>query len=818
MNDLNEMQQQAVEHVNGPLLILAGAGSGKTRVITYRAAYLINQCGVAPRNILAITFTNKAANEMRERICKEVGHGGDAVWAATFHSTCVRILRRFIDRLPYGYTKNFTIYDSDDQKRLMKQVLKNLQLDPKLYKDRTMLNAISSAKDELVSPIEYKDKASGNYGMGVEARVYSAYQEELRKNNALDFDDLIVKTVELFQDHADVLSYYQDKFRYIMVDEYQDTNTAQFELIRLLAKKNRNLCVVGDDDQSIYKFRGANIHNILDFEKVYPDAMVIRLEENYRSTGNILDAANAVISNNLSRKGKTLWTRNEEGEKVSFHRLDNAYEEARYISDSIRRAVKFEGASYQDHAVLYRTNAQSRILEEQFVLSGIPYKIVGGVNFYARKEIKDLVCYLQALENPSDDLSIQRILNVPKRGIGNTTVERLQAYAAENGISFFDAMKKAKEIPSLKRSAGKIQNFTSFLEEMQEKKDEVPVSQLLQEIIDQTGYVRLLEAEHTDESAARVENIDELVNKVVSYEQDAQEPTLAGFLQEVSLVADIDNYSEDQDYVVLMTLHSAKGLEFDHVFLAGMEDGLFPGFLSILSGDASEMEEERRLCYVGITRARKKLDLTSAAQRMTHGEIKFNPVSRFVKEIPRELLDGDDPGSEGTGEMSSGFSFGEGRDSGSSFGGRASGGGSSYGSTSRGGFSGSGSSYGSSLRGGFSGSGSSYGGFDTSASRGSTSSQAGSRSGSSRGTSYGSPYGKGKRSPSKPSSYQVKEIKKGRLEDLGYSVGDRVSHVKFGKGVVKDIKDGGRDFEVTVEFDRFGVKKMFAGFAKLKAI
>ncbi len=749
MMNLNDMQQEAVEHVNGPLLILAGAGSGKTRVITLRAAYLIRQCGVDPWNILAITFTNKAAAEMRERIRQEVGFGSEAIWVATFHSTCVRILRRHINLLDYD--TNFTIYDADDQKRLMKQIIKKLQLDTKMYKERPLLNEISSAKDELISPIEYKIKAEGNFAMEIKAKVYQEYQNELKKNNALDFDDLIFKTVELLQDHADVLRYYQDRFRYIMVDEYQDTNTAQFELIRLLANKEKNLCVVGDDDQSIYKFRGANIRNILDFEKNYPDAKVIRLEQNYRSTGNILNAANTVIENNKGRKGKKLWTDNEEGAKPVFVRLDDAYEEAKYIAENIRKEVKLKGRAYSDIAVLYRTNAQSRILEERLILSGIPYKIVGGVNFYARKEIKDLISYLQILDNPADDLGIRRIINVPKRGIGATTIERMQLYADAEEISFYEAMLHTERIDSLKRSAAKVKEFASFLEKLREDAKEDSLSDLMQKIIEGTGYVEELEAEDTEEARGRIENIDELLNKIIAYEKETEEPSLSGFLQEVSLVADIDDYDEEQDYVVLMTLHSAKGLEFDCVFLAGMEDGLFPGYMSIMADDQTEIEEERRLCYVGITRARQKLYLTSAAQRMTHGETHFNPVSRFVKEIPKEFLEGYIPKSgyekeAEYGKIESSMSMMKGHDP-----------------------------------------------IEKTISR----------------SQKKKPY---------TNIYQMKEMKKADRGQLGYEVGDRVRHIKFGDGTVLDIRDGGRDYEVSVEFDGVGTKKMFAAFAKLKKI
>lgn len=594
--NLNSMQREAVFCTEGPLLILAGAGSGKTRVLTHRAAYLIEEKGVNPYHILAITFTNKAAEEMRERIDKLVGFGSESIWVSTFHAACVRILRRYIDRL--GYDNHFTIYDSDDQKSLMKDVCKRLQIDTKIYKEKMFLGVISSAKDELISPEEFTLRAAGDFAKEKQAAVYREYQAMLHKNNALDFDDLIVKTVELFKHDAEVLNNYQERFKYIMVDEYQDTNTAQFELVRLLASKYRNLCVVGDDDQSIYKFRGANIKNILNFEDVYPEAKVIKLEQNYRSTQNILNAANFVIANNVGRKSKSLWTENDEGEKINFQQFDSAYEEADFVINDIKRKVREGKYRYGDCAILYRTNAQSRLFEERFVVSNTPYRVVGGVNFYARKEIKDLLAYLKTIDNGRDDLAVRRIINVPKRGIGATSLGRVQDYATEMDMSFYNALKVADDIPSLGRAGVKIKPFVTFIQSMRSKVEFLSVSQLLQEVIEGTGYVEELEAENTEESRARIENIDELISKAVNYEEGAESPTLSGFLEEVALVADIDNLQQGNDYVVLMTLHSAKGLEFPNVYLAGMEDGLFPSYMTIISDDPMEIEEERRLCYV----------------------------------------------------------------------------------------------------------------------------------------------------------------------------------------------------------------------------
>ena len=743
---LNSMQQEAVFHTEGPVLILAGAGSGKTRVLTHRTVYLIEEKKVNPYNIMAITFTNKAAGEMRERIDNLVGFGSESIWVSTFHSTCVRILRRHIDRL--GYDTNFTIYDTDDQKTLMKDICKKLQIDTKIYKEKSFMSVISSAKDELISPEEFTLRATGDFAKEKQAAVYREYQAELRKNNALDFDDLIVKTVELFQTDAEALDYYQERFKYIMVDEYQDTNTAQFQLIKLLAGKYQNLCVVGDDDQSIYKFRGANIKNILNFEEVYPNAKVIKLEQNYRSTQTILDAANGVIANNVGRKSKVLWTDNDEGEKINFQQFDTAYEEADYVIRDIQKKVKEGAYNYGECAILYRTNAQSRLFEERFVVNNTPYKIVGGVTFYARKEIKDLLAYLKTIDNGRDDLAVRRIINVPKRGIGATTLSRVQAYAEENDLSFYNALKLAEDIPSIGKAGTKIKPFVTFIQSMRSKLEYLSVSQLLQDIIEETGYVAELQAENTEEAQARIENIDELISKVVAYEEGEENPTLSGFLEEVALVADIDDLQEGNDYVVLMTLHSAKGLEFPNVYLVGMEDGVFPSYMTITADDPSEIEEERRLCYVGITRAMKDLTISCARQRMIRGETQYNKVSRFVKEIPRNLLTGAvrNPSVTKTLSEAPAQSF----------------------------------------------------------------RQANSKVNpifSTRNTYETKPY-----QSTSFSSNATSKI------SLTYGNGDRVKHMKFGEGTVTQIVEGGRDYEVTVDFDKVGTKKMFASFAKLKKV
>lgn len=764
LDALNEPQRQAVMATDGPLLILAGAGSGKTRVLTHRTAYLIEECGVNPYNIMAITFTNKAAGEMRERIDQMVGYGSESIWVCTFHSTCVRILRRYIDRLGFG--TNFTIYDSDDQKTLMKDICKRLEIDTKMYKEKMFLSAISSAKDELIDPIEFETRAAGDYVKRKQAQVYREYQQALKQNNALDFDDLIMKTVELFKLDKEVLASYQDRFRYIMVDEYQDTNTAQFELIRLLALKYQNLCVVGDDDQSIYKFRGANIYNILNFEHHFPDATVIKLEQNYRSTQNILDAANAVIANNQGRKEKRLWTDNGAGDKITFEQLDTAAEEADFVARDIARRVRKGEYQYKDCAILYRTNAQSRLFEERFITANIPYKIFGGVNFYARKEVKDLLAYLKTIDNGQDDLAVRRIINIPKRGIGAASINKVALYAQEQEISFYDALCAAEQVPGLGKAAAKIRPFVLFIQSMKAKAKLLSVADLLQEVIETTGYVRELEAEGTDEAEARIENIDELISKAVDYAEGEEAPTLNGFLENVALVADIDSFDENSDYVVLMTLHSAKGLEFPNVYLAGFEDGLFPSYMSITSDNSqAEIEEERRLAYVGITRAKKNLTITSARVRMVRGQTQYGKVSRFVREIPPELLSGKIYEPKTKEEPIEQSTFQKARKA-----------------------------------------------FRTVPSYG------GSGYGKEVGEGYGSTFHSSK--ATKPVYTKVENQRDFGSAGgaLSYQVGDRVRHIKFGDGEVMAIVSGGRDYEVTVDFDKVGTKKMFASFAKLKKI
>lgn len=737
---LNDKQKEAVLHFEGPLLILAGAGSGKTRVLTHRIAYLIEEHQVPPYHILALTFTNKAANEMRERVNNIIEYGAGSIWVSTFHSTCVRILRRFIDHL--GYDNAFTIYDSDDQKSLMKDICKQLNIDTKKYKERTFLNAISSAKDELKTPEQYADEVAKEYNKKIFGRVYKEYQKRLKQNNALDFDDLIMLTVQLFRQNAEILNHYQERFPFILVDEYQDTNTAQFTLLSLLASRYRNLCVVGDDDQSIYRFRGANIHNILNFEKIFPATKVIRLEQNYRSTKNILAAASGVIKHNSMRKEKTLWTTAEAGAPISYGRYDNEYEEAQGIAADIHRQVK-DGMSYNDFAILYRTNAQSRVFEEKLIYEGIPYRIIGAVNFYARKEIKDILCYLKTINNSADDIAIKRIINIPRRGIGQTTIGRISDYAFSQEMPFYEALRRVDEIPGCTRASAKIHSFVSLIEHfrMKLRGEMYSLEDMTQELLDVTGYVRELEAEDTDEANGRIENIESLMNKIVQYEEDNNGGTLNDLLEDIALVADIDTVSDDAEQVLLMTLHSAKGLEFPNVYICGMEETIFPGASAVFGDDPSELEEERRLCYVGITRAMKKLTLTSANQRMRNGEMNFNRPSRFINEIPRHLVK---------------------------------------------------QTYGAVLK----------------------------PETESKPTEFSrtkaSLYTKNRKNPFANNPYIQKGM--GSASPAGapdYQVGDRVSHTKFGQGIVRSLIKLTNDYEVVIEFDGFGQRKLRSSFAKL---
>ena len=780
---LNPMQREAVFTTEGPLLVLAGAGSGKTRALTHRVAYLIEEKGVKPWNILAITFTNKAAGEMRERVNQLVDFGADSVWVSTFHSLCVRILRRFIENL--GYTTDFSIYDSDDTKTLMKQIFKDLEVNQKVLKERGVLGVISSAKNEMISPEEFllSAKADGDSRLQRIGELYMEYQKRLKKNNALDFDDLLVKTVELFQAKQEVLEYYQDRFRYIMVDEYQDTNTVQFKLVSLLAAKYRNICVVGDDDQSIYRFRGANIKNILSFEETFPGAKVIKLEQNYRSTKMILDSANEVIKNNAGRKDKTLWTENEVGERPVFREFGSSFDEAEWV---VRDIVK-KGGPWKDYAILYRTNAQSRLFEEKCIAYNLPYRLVGGVNFYQRKEIKDILCYLKTIANGRDELAVQRIINVPKRGIGAMSVARVNMFAMENDMSFYEALERVQAVPGIGKAALKIGVFTDQIGEFRKMlREEKTIKDVIEAVLEKTGYREELKEEGEVEAESRLENIEELINKAVSYWESADEPSLSEFLEEVALVADIDSMDESEDRIILMTLHSAKGLEFPYVYLVGMEDGLFPSMMSLMEGPEA-LEEERRLCYVGITRAEKRLTLTAAKSRMVKGEMQYARTSRFINEIPDVCLERPDQDDSKSGWRKTADAYKDlAEEAGLPWAKSADASGKAEGGHS--------------------------GRFKD---RPSGVSLFGQKS-----DAYKSPYAS--KTSGTPSSTPAfgKAFTVEKPKNLDYSEGDRVHHMRFGDGTVKAITDGGKDFEVTVEFDReaIGTRKMFASFAKLKKI
>ena len=892
---LNREQQKACFQTEGPVLILAGAGSGKTRVITHRIAYLIDECEVNPWNILAITFTNKAAGEMRDRVDQLLGGTAQGVWISTFHSMCVRILRRHIDLM--GYEPAFTIYDTDDQKTLMKEVCKNLRINTKDLREREILSAISAAKNELLTPLLYREENDGiSYRNKLIGMAYEEYQRLLRKNNALDFDDLLMVTVELFHAHDEVLDMYQRRFRYIMVDEYQDTNGAQFELVRLLAGAHKNLCVVGDDDQSIYKFRGADIRNILDFEKVYPDAMVVRLEQNYRSTQNILDAANAVIHNNRTRKDKSLWTDHGRGNPIHVRSFMSAMEEASFVTEDIRSKMRSDPSlSYKDFAILYRTNAQARLLEERLILGNVPYNVVGGVNFYSRREIKDVLCYLKTIDNGLDDLAVSRIINVPRRGIGATTLGRAAEYAALEQTSLFAVMEKGDQIPGVKKAGLKLRDFADMILEFREYGLTHTLVDLAQHVLDASGYIDALRASGEEDAEDRENNIDELISKIADYEkrmeEEDTEATLSGFLEDVALVADIDNVEEDDNRVLLMTLHSAKGLEFPHVYITGLEDNVFPSYQSIQDFTGEGVEEERRLAYVGITRAMSDLTLTSARSRMMRGEVQYNPVSRFVAEIPETLMDensgtrrrtsytfddydsADDFDSSndfaGIDDFATGtidpFRPGSGLGTGKDLFGRLT--------------SGSGIKTGKDLFGANSGiktgrdlfgtgtgsaSASSYSGTS-----GSSGTAGGSRtgagvSGGSGVADYGPAAGTGSTGPVRDSTgpagghkgpaadrpaarrrpkavnvpphtaddkkpfiarqtatgKKTGALKKGipPAQKPDYAEGDRVRHVKYGDGTVSALENTPRDYKVTVQFDDFGQKIMYAGFAKLQKL
>ncbi len=806
---LNPEQAEAADSLEGPVLILAGAGSGKTRTLTYRIANLIDH-GVDPRNIMTITFTNKAAEEMRKRVDDIVGFGSDAIWVSTFHSTCAKILRRHIDLL--GFSNDFSIYDTDDTKKVMTDLLKRHEFNPKDYPPKMILSVISSNKNEMITPDEYESYAKNDFEKKT-ALLYREYQTTLMDNNALDFDDLLLLCVELFRKNKDVLESYRNRFRYIMVDEYQDTNTVQFAFVKLLADKYRNLCVVGDDDQSIYRFRGANIRNILDFEKNYPDAKVVKLEQNYRSTENILNAANTVIANNAGRKEKTLWSKRGTGTKIHFRYFNTTKEEAMFVVDDIYTKVRRRDCLRNDCAILYRTNQQSREIEEAMLRENIPYTIVGGTNFYSRREIKDILAYLKTIANGNDNLNVERIVNVPKRGIGETSLSKARSYAQNNDLSLFDALLHADRIPGIGKAAAKMMNFAAdiavFRARINEGEfDDIP--ELIGELIEKVKYQDYIkETEDEDSAKDRLSNIDELISKAAYFEEkyaqdnpDAEKgPTLQEFLNEVSLVADIDNADMASDRVLMMTLHSAKGLEFSHVYIVGMEDGLFPGDRSIMSTDREDMEEERRLAYVGITRAKDDLTLTASSSRMQRGQWVNYPISRFVKEIPVELVDSSVRLTKKTVDelppVTSRYQM--------------------YGMNK--------SLVGNNLK----NSPIKTMPFAADKSKGLYTNTSGNPEiktmpvAGKESSSYASPAVKAKgtgKAVAKVKMKTVPELTKGSeiKNEITYNVNDRVSHIKFGEGIVKDIDTSGINTYVTIEFDQYGQRVLDSRFAKLTVI
>ncbi len=637
LEGLNDKQYEAVKNTEGPCLIIAGAGSGKTKVLTHKIAYLIGEKNVLPWNILAITFTNKAANEMKERIANLVGDVAKDIWMGTFHSICVRILRKFIDRI--GFDSSFIIFDTSDQRTLIKACIKEVNLDDKMFTDRSVLSEISNAKNEMLEPEQYQVKARGDFRKEKIAMVYELYQKRLKENNAIDFDDIINYTIKILMDNIDILEYYSDKFKYVLVDEYQDTNKAQFTLVTMLASKNGNITVVGDNDQGIYSFRGADISNILNFERDFPGTKIIKLEQNYRCTGNILKAANSVIKNNEVTYKKELWTENDIGNLPKVYSASNEYDEGTYIANQIEHLRREEYYKYSDFAILYRMNTQSRAIEDILRRENIAYKIIGGLKFYERKEIKDIISYLRLIQNPSDNLSLKRIINEPKRGIGKTSLDKIEELSNSTGTSMYEIIEKADEY-NLNRVFINSREFINCIQELRSKKDDIKISDLIKETLKKSGYTKALENENTIEAENRIENLDEFLTVAIEFEEESADNKLSDFLEGITLSSDIDDMEESDDVVTLMTLHSAKGLEFPVVFLVGMEEGIFPGYKSI--SEAKELEEERRLCYVGITRAKENLFLTCSKQRTIFGSTSCNPISRFLKEIPSDLLEGYD--------------------------------------------------------------------------------------------------------------------------------------------------------------------------------
>lgn len=760
LEGLNDKQYEAVINTDGPCLVIAGAGSGKTKVLTHKIAYLLNEKNIKPWNVLAITFTNKAANEMKSRVETLVGEAAKEIWMGTFHSICVKILRNFIDRI--GYEKSFIIFDTSDQKTLVKECLKSLEIDDKMFTDRAVLSEISNAKNEMLEPVQYAMRAGGDYRKEKIARVYAMYQQKLKENNAVDFDDIINLTIKILAENPDVLEYYNDKFKYILVDEYQDTNKSQFTLVTMLAAKYGNITVVGDNDQGIYSFRGADISNILNFEKDFPGTKIIKLEQNYRCTGNILNAANAVIKNNVVKYEKKLWTENDIGELPNFFCGDNEYDEATYVVEQINRLRREEYLKYSDFSVLYRMNAQSRAIEDILRREDIPYKIIGGLKFYERKEIKDIIAYLRLIYNPSDNLSLKRIINEPKRGVGKTSIDNISKLSDSSNISMYEIIKNAADF-GLNRVFVNTRDFVEQMEYLMAKKDELKISELIKETLNKTGYTKALENENSVEAETRIQNLEEFLTVAMEFEEESAENSLGEFLEGITLSSDIDGMEDEEDSVTLMTLHSAKGLEFPVVFLVGMEEGIFPGYKSI--GEPKELEEERRLCYVGITRARQYLFLTCAKQRTIFGSTTYNAASRFIEEIPKEYLQGyEDTFKDNDSYSDSTYKW-------------------EYGKSSK---------------------VTTYKMNDMTSS-GIEKSKKTSTSGYNFRT---------------PESFLSNLNKKSETTvDLSqYQAGVRVFHKKFGEGIINYVEKEGDDLKVDINFDKVGHKRLMAKFANLQII
>ena len=768
LDELNEKQYEAVVNTEGPCLVIAGAGSGKTKVLTHKIAYLIDEKNVKPWNILAITFTNKAANEMKERVEKLVGDIAKDMWIGTFHAICVRILRKFIDRL--GFESSFVIFDTSDQKTMVKQILKAENLDDKIFSDKSVLYEISKAKNEMLDPAAYSLRSKGDFRKEKIADIYRIYQKKLKENNAIDFDDIINFAIQILMDNPDILEYYSEKFKYVLVDEYQDTNKAQFTLVTLLASKYGNITVVGDNDQGIYSFRGADISNILNFEKDFPGTKIIKLEQNYRCTQSILNAANSVIKNNETKYEKKLWTKNEEGNLPKVYRGDDEYDEANYIVNQITHLKLTEHYNYSDFAVLYRMNSQSRSIEDILRREDIPYKIVGGLKFYERKEIKDIIAYLRLIQNTSDNLSLTRIINEPKRGIGKASLDNIEAIANANSISMYEVIKKANEY-GLTRVFSNTREFVNAIEELRQEKDSTRISELIKKTLQITGYTAALELENTVEAENRIENLDEFLTVAMEFEEESAENSLSEFLEGITLSSDLDGMEDTDNSVTLMTLHSAKGLEFPVVFLVGMEEGIFPGYKSI--GEPKELEEERRLCYVGITRAKEQLYLTCARQRTIFGSTSCNGVSRFLKEIPANMMDGYDEAFENQNDSRLSNNRYEW----------------SYGKA-----------------------GSGYGGYTKDFNSSITSYKDNSVVAAKSNSGF-------KFRTAESFLNNLSQIKKGNDIDLsGYKSGVKVYHKKFGEGIINKVEAEGEDLKVDINFDKVGHKRLMARFAGLEII